>query len=131
MWEAIVLRKIMSEFHISGAELSRQSGVSYQQISKFRGGNEISRANFVKIVKALPERARCWYLSLVFDVTFNSESSFQLNALKLKLQMQQVAEQLEIEPQESFSTSSTEHIAVLQAQLDELREMLSHKENQD
>jgi DNA-binding Xre family transcriptional regulator len=131
MWEAIVLRKIMSEFHISGAELSRQSGVSYQQISKFRGGNEISRANFVKIVKALPERARCWYLSLVFDVTFNSESSFQLNALKLKLQMQQVAEQLEIEPQESFSISSTEHIAVLQAQLDELREMLSHKENQD
>jgi len=131
MWEAIVLRKIMSEFHISGAELSRQSGVSYQQISKFRGGNEISRANFVKIVKALPERARCWYLSLVFDVTFNSESSFQLNALKLKLKMQQVAEQLEIEPQESFSTSSTEHIAVLQAQLDELREMLSHKENQD
>ena len=87
MWEAIVLRRIMSEFHLSGAELSRQSGVSYQQISKFRGGNEISRVNFVKIIKALPEKARRWYLSLIFDVACDPESNLQLEALKLTLHL--------------------------------------------
>lgn len=131
MWEAIVLRQIMSDFHISGAELSRQSGVSYQQISKFRGGNEISRANFVKIVKALPEKARRVYLNLVFDLTFDSESDFTLNALKLRCQIQQLAESLQIELEESSPSSKADHIAALQAQIDDLSELLSKKKNQD
>lgn len=131
MWEAIALRLIMSEFHVSGAELSRKSGVSYQQISKFRGGNEISRANFVKIVNALPEQARRYYLSLVFNVTFDSESSFKVNTLKLKLHLQQLAEQLGVEMSESPPTESADKIASLQAQIDDLREMLSQQENQD
>jgi hypothetical protein len=121
----------MSEFHISGAELSRQSGVSYQQISKFRGGNEISRANFVKIVNALPEQARRWYLSLVFNVTLDSEPSFKLKTLKLKFHLEQLLKQLGVEISESPPTESTDDIAVLQEQIDELKEMLSQLKNQD
>lgn len=131
MWEALVLRRLMSEFHLSGAELSRQSGVSYQQISKFRGGNEISRANFVKIIKALPEKARRWYLSLVFDVTLDSEPNLQLEALKLTLQLHQLAEQLGVELSEPAFKSSVDQIAALQVQIDDLKEMLSSEENQD
>ncbi|MBW4600916.1 MAG: helix-turn-helix domain-containing protein [Calothrix sp. FI2-JRJ7] len=131
MREATVLRIIMSEFHISGAELSRQSGVSYQQISKFRGGNEISRANFVKIVNALPEQARRWYLSLVFNVTLDSEPSFKLKTLKLKFHLEQLLKQLGVEISESPPTESTDDIAVLQEQIDELKEMLSQLKNQD
>lgn len=131
MWEALVLRRLMSEFHLSGAELSRQSGVSYQQISKFRGGNEISRANFVKIIKALPEKARRWYLSLVFDVTLDSEPNLQLEALKLTLQLHQLAEHLGVELSEPPFKSPVDQIAALQAQIDDLKEMLSPQENQD
>jgi transcriptional regulator with XRE-family HTH domain len=129
MWEAVVLRQIMSEFNISGAELSRQSGVSYQQISKFRGGNEISRANFVKIVNALPEKARLWYLSLVFNVNADLESKFQLSVLETKCLIQELAQTLQIEMEESPPKSSADNIAAVRVQIDELKEMLSQRQS--
>lgn len=127
MWEAVALRRIMSEFHLSGAELSRRSGVSYQQISKFRGGNEISRSNFVKIIKALPEKAKRWYLILVFDVNCEPESSVQLEAFKLTLQVHQLSEQLGVELKEAQPSSATDQIAALRARVDDLKEMLSQE----
>jgi hypothetical protein len=128
MWEAVVLRQIMSEFNISGAELSRQSGVSYQQISKFRGGNEISRVNFVKIINALPEKARLWYLSLVFNVNADLESKFQLSVLETKCRIQELAQKLQIEIEEPPPKSSADKIAAFRGQIDELKEILSQRQ---
>jgi DNA-binding Xre family transcriptional regulator len=67
------LDRTMFEFKISGAQLSRQSGVSQSQLSQFRTGKvDISTSNFVKIVRALPDEARRYYLSLVFNVAWDS-----------------------------------------------------------
>ncbi|AFY71352.1 hypothetical protein Pse7367_3103 [Thalassoporum mexicanum PCC 7367] len=67
------LDRTMFEFKISGAQLSRQSGVSQSQLSQFRTGKvDISTSNFVKIVRALPDEARRYYLSLVFNVGWES-----------------------------------------------------------
>jgi hypothetical protein len=87
--------------------------------------------NFVKIIKALPEKARRWYLSLVFDVTLDSELNLQLEALKLTLQLHQLAEDLGVELRESPPKPSIDQIAALRAQVDELKTMLSQRENQE
>jgi DNA-binding Xre family transcriptional regulator len=67
------LDRTMFEFKISGAQLSRQSGVSQSQLSQFRTGKvDISTSNFVKIIRALPDEARRYYLSLVFNVAWDA-----------------------------------------------------------
>jgi DNA-binding Xre family transcriptional regulator len=67
------LDRTMFEFKISGAHLSRQSGVSQSQLSQFRTGKvDISTSNFVKIVRALPDQARRYYLNLVFNLTWDT-----------------------------------------------------------
>lgn len=67
-YEAKILRRIMADFRISNAELSRLSGVPYQSISKFRGGEEISRKNFVKLINSLPAGARREYVFEIFHL---------------------------------------------------------------
>ena len=67
--ESKSLRLVMTEFDISGQDLSKVSGVPAQKISEFRSGKEISRLNYVKIVSGLfainPEAGRS-YLNRVF-----------------------------------------------------------------
>ena len=59
----------MFEFHITGAQLSRATGISEKQISKFRSGkSEVNASNLQKIVMALPPKAMRFYMFLAFDM---------------------------------------------------------------
>lgn len=56
----------MFEFELTGAELSRQSGVSQRQISEFKNGDREMRTDSLKkILDVMPEKARQYYFSLV------------------------------------------------------------------
>jgi transcriptional regulator with XRE-family HTH domain len=59
----------MFEFRISGARLARETGVNQSQISEFKnGGDSVSVANLQKIIHALQEDQRAYYLALVGDL---------------------------------------------------------------
>jgi transcriptional regulator with XRE-family HTH domain len=56
---ANALRHTMSEFKLTGTELSKKSGVSKNTISAFRqGGQSLTVENLEKLLGAMPEEAR-------------------------------------------------------------------------
>ncbi len=56
----------MSEFNLTGTELSSKSGVSRNTISAFRqGGQSLSVDNLERLLAAMPENAREYFFSWV------------------------------------------------------------------
>jgi len=69
------LRRTMFEFRISGAKLARETGVNQSQISEFKnGGDSISVANLHKIIHALQDDERAYFLALVGDLPVEDRS---------------------------------------------------------
>jgi transcriptional regulator with XRE-family HTH domain len=59
-------KRTLFEFGITGAELSRMSGVSPQQISAFRNGKQgVSTDTLQKLLEALDPKARAYFYQLV------------------------------------------------------------------
>lgn len=59
-------KRTLFEFDITGAELSRKSGVSPQQISSFKNGRQgVSTDTLQKLLEALPEKGRAYFYQLV------------------------------------------------------------------
>ncbi|MEE3716271.1 hypothetical protein V2H45_05885 [Tumidithrix elongata RA019] len=65
--------KTLETFHVKAAEVSEKSGVAPEVISKFKTGKQqnLRQDTFDKLVDALPDDARFYYLAL----RFNSENS--------------------------------------------------------
>lgn len=59
-------KRTLFEFDITGAELSRMSGVSTQQISAFKNGRQgLSTDTLQKLLEALQPKARAYFYRLV------------------------------------------------------------------
>ena len=58
-------REAMFRYELRGSELSKRSGVSNAQISKFRSGQNITIATLEKLLAAMPQEAREYMLTLV------------------------------------------------------------------
>lgn len=64
----------MSEFRLTGTELSSKSGVSRNTISAFRqGGQAISVDNLEKLLGAMSEDARRYFFSQLQGVQYSPE----------------------------------------------------------
>lgn len=75
------LNEVMAEFDISGTHLAKASGVSMTQVSLFRNGKtDLASSNLVKIVRALPQKARHAYLEKVFLISIEERSVHQVLA---------------------------------------------------
>jgi transcriptional regulator with XRE-family HTH domain len=62
------LRHTMSEFNLTGTELSEKSGVSKNTISAFRkGGQSLTVQNLEKLLGAMPEEARRYFFAELID----------------------------------------------------------------
>lgn len=57
------LFKTLKKFKIKGNHLSRVTGITEAQLSRFRNGGELSLMNFEKIVAALPPEAYQYFWS--------------------------------------------------------------------
>jgi transcriptional regulator with XRE-family HTH domain len=69
------LRHTMSEFRLTGTELSSKSGVSRNTISAFRqGGQAISVDNLEKLLGAMSEDARRYFFSQLQGVRYSQKS---------------------------------------------------------
>lgn len=61
---ANALKHTMTEFGLTGAELASRSGVGKNTISAFRQGRQsLSVSNLEKVLGAMPEEARLYFLS--------------------------------------------------------------------
>lgn len=59
-------KRTLFEFGITGAELSRKSGVSTQQISYFKNGRQgLSTDTLQKLLESLEPQARAYFYRLV------------------------------------------------------------------
>jgi transcriptional regulator with XRE-family HTH domain len=58
----------MSEFNLTGTQLSEQSGVSKNTISAFRKGSQsLTVQNLEKLLGAMPEEARRYFFAELVD----------------------------------------------------------------
>jgi transcriptional regulator with XRE-family HTH domain len=65
----------MSEFRLTGTELSSKSGVSRNTISAFRqGGQSLTVDNLEKLLGAMPEEARRYFFSQLQNTQCTPES---------------------------------------------------------
>ncbi len=68
---ATALRHTMSEFRLTGTELSQKSGVHQNTISAFRqGGQSLSVENLEKLIAAMPEEAREYFFSEIKNAEY-------------------------------------------------------------
>jgi transcriptional regulator with XRE-family HTH domain len=58
-------REAMFRYGLRGSDLSKRSGVSNAQISKFKSGQNINVATMEKLLAAMPQDAREYMLMLV------------------------------------------------------------------
>lgn len=65
---ASALRHTMSEFNLTGTDLSEKSGVSKNTISAFRKGSQsLTVQNLEKLLGAMPEEARRYFFAELVD----------------------------------------------------------------
>jgi predicted transcriptional regulator len=58
-------REAMFRYELRGSDLSKRSGVSNAQISKFKSGQNINVTTMEKLLAAMPQEAREYMLTLV------------------------------------------------------------------
>jgi transcriptional regulator with XRE-family HTH domain len=68
------LRHTMSEFRLTGTELSKKSGVSKNTISAFRQGTQsLTVENLEKLLGAMPDEARRYFFSELANARQSSD----------------------------------------------------------
>ncbi len=73
---AAALRHTMSEFRLTGAELSEKSGVHENTISAFRQGTQsLSVKNLEKLIAAMPQEARAYFFAEIKDAEYILETA--------------------------------------------------------
>ena len=74
------LRRTMFEFHLSGADLARESGLAPNQISEFKEGKRRLRSDVLqKLCNALPPAARQHFATLSFSLDIGASYHFSEN----------------------------------------------------
>lgn len=66
-----ILIKVMVDHDISNEELATWANVNPSRISVLRNG-VLSQANYIIIIRALPEAARIDYLNQIFDLNLKA-----------------------------------------------------------
>ena len=60
-------KETLFRFNVTGRDLAAQSGLTVQQISKFRNGSEVRTETLEKLIEALTPEARQYFMSLVLS----------------------------------------------------------------
>ena len=66
---ADAFRETLFRFGLTGRDLASQSGLTVQQISKFRNGAEIRTDTLERLIEALTPEAREYFMALVLSHT--------------------------------------------------------------
>ena len=66
---ADAFRETLFRFNVTGRDLAAQTGLTVQQISKFRNGAEIRTDTLERLIEALSPEAREYMMSLVLSHT--------------------------------------------------------------